>query len=282
MLTNQGKTHIKRYLAGMNNAIARSVAFGLGDKAENVGDERLQFETGRVVLTLRTYDFVNDRLVFKTEVPDGIGGVINEIALFSEENNTGGQFESGLLFSFTPDDEYWTNVSNGAPATFVADNARLGTQAMTITAAANGNASASLTDFSLDMGAYTASDTLSFALKPSTANVSSVRFRFMTDAANYYEFSVSPTGTTYQIITRAKSTATVTGSPSWSDISELRVILYSSAGGSSTILLDGIRIDDTTITNDNYVMVSRIKLAQPFVKVAGMSKEIEFYMDVNI
>lgn len=282
MLTNQGKTHIKRYLAGMNSAIGRSVAFGIGDKAMSATDTRLQFEAGRSSLTLRTYDFVNDGLVFKASVPDGIGGVINEIALFSDENDAGGQFESGMLFSFTPDTEYWTKVSDGSPADFVATHARLGTESLSITASANGNASAALTDFSLDLDAYLASDTLSFALKPNTANVSSVRFRFMTDASNYYEFSVSPTGTNYQIITKDKSTATVTGSPSWSDISELRVILYSTAGGASTILLDGIRIDSNTIVNDNYVMISRIKLDEPFIKRAGMTKEVEFYVDVSI
>ena len=119
MITTEGKTHIKRYLAGFVPSIAQSLAFGIGDKAEAVGDTRLHFEADRVDIALTSYDFVNDRLVFKASFPTDFEGTIYEVGIFSSAiNEVAGEFGSRLLASFDSASEEWLDATSGAAGTY--------------------------------------------------------------------------------------------------------------------------------------------------------------------
>lgn len=284
MITTDGKLHIKRFLAGQVPAIAQSIAFGVGNRAEAVGDTKLQFEAGRVDIALTSFDFVNNRLIYKAQLPDDFAGSIYEAAIFSvASDDVAGQFGSRLLASFEDDTEDWIDPATGNSASYVtAATSRIGTASMRQAPAASASETDAMNQLALDLGGYSGNDKFVFAFNVGTANTASIRFRFMTDASNYYDFLLGAQTTGYKVVEAAKSTATVTGAPKWENITEIRVITTSTAGGASAVDFDGIRIEDSDTINPNYVMVAREMLSTPFVKEEGKIQEIEFALDVNV
>jgi hypothetical protein len=283
LITLNGKTHIKRYLASIVPAIARSIAFGIGGSAESVSDTKLGFEVGRSQVRIISYDFVNNKLIFKAEVDALFGGTIYEVALFSSnaaDNN--GQYSSKVLATFDSTKETWQDATTSVAGTYVTTNTRIGTDSLSHTP----SASTSKTDIApgtfLDFSGYSGADKFVFAYYVNNANTSNIKFRFGTDAANYYEFALGAQTAGYKVIEVAKSTATVTGTPSWSNITEIRVTTTSGAGGASAVNYDGIRIEDMDSATQDSIMVSRELLSTPFTKVEGKVQEIEFSLDVSV
>lgn len=284
MITTDGKLHIKRFLAGQVPAIAQSIAFGVGNKAEAVGDTKLQFEAGRVDIALTSFDFVNNRLIYKAQLPDDFSGSIYEAAIFSTSaDDVAGQFGSRLLASFESDTEDWLDPSTGTAPTYVTGGtSRIGTASMRQAPAASASETDAMNQLALDLSGYSGNDKFVFAFNVGNANTASIRFRFMTDASNYYDILLGAQSSGYKVVEVAKSAATVTGAPKWESITEIRVITTSTAGGASAVDFDGIRIEDSDTINPNYVMVAREMLATPFIKEEGKIQEIEFALDVNV
>lgn len=283
MITVDGKTHLKRYLAGQVPAICQSIAFGLGGKAEVNTDTKLQFEVGRSDVMLVSYDFVNNKLIFKAEVDDDYSGIIYEVALYSlPENNAAGEFGSRLLTTFDSTTETWIDATSGTAATFNSTFTRLGADSLRHTPALSTTKTDALQAVNVDLSGYSAADRFTIALNAGNTNTASVKALFLTDSSNYYTVNFGAPVSGYQVIEVAKSAATATGTPDWGNITEMRVATTSTAGGASQIDYDGIRVDDSDTLNSDYVMVSRELLASPYTKVDGMTQEIEFSLDVNV
>jgi hypothetical protein len=139
-----------------------------------------------------------------------------------------------------------------------------------------------MTALNLDLSGYSAADKFIVALNAGNTNTSSVKLLFLTDASNYYTVTMGAAASGYQVLSVAKSTAVATGTPTWANITEMRVSTTSGAGGASQVDYDGVRIEDTDTLNADYVLVSRELLASPYTKVDGMTQEIEFSLDVNV
>lgn len=277
MITTRGKQHIKRYLAHQIGDIARSISVGVGPVAENVGHVALQFETGRADITLVSFDYVNNKIVFKASIPQDMSGKIYEVGLWSQNQSTSaGEFTSKLLTTFDSAGEVWSSGS------FQSANARLGADALRFTPGVSATVSGALNDLFIDLSGNSGADSFSVAYYNSNANVANFKIRFKTDASNYYTITVTSPATGYQISTIAKSAATVTGNPSWANISTIEVEVVSGAGGASSIDFDGLRIEDTDTIDPNYVMVARELLAAPVTKVAGRVMDIEFNLPVTV
>jgi hypothetical protein len=282
MITATGKTHIKRFLAGLEPDLARAIAFGVGEAAESVNDTSLQFEIGRTSIDLVTYDFTTDRLIFKANLEEGFDGILYEYALYSREDSSAGAFGSRLITSFDSDTETWT--VGGVPATYRTTSTRVGNDSVVIGAAANGNATAVQQDITMDFSEYSAADQFSFAFYNDNTNLSSLRYRFYTDLSNYYDISFNNGnfGTAFNIVKVNKGNATVTGTPSWGNITRLDVTAFSTGAGTSSVGLEAIRIEDVDTVDSGYVMIARAVLGTPFAKIAGRTQEIEFPLGVTI
>lgn len=283
MITTAGKTNIKRYLAGIDSAIARSIAFGIGGAAENVSDTKLQFEVGRSQIRLVSYDFTANKLIFKAEVDSTFGGSIYEVGLFSPnaaENN--GQFSSKILTTFDQSRDQWVDGTTSVPASWVTTNTRIGTDSLSQTPSVSTSKTDMTSGMFFDLGGYSGADRFVFAYYVGNTNTSNIKIRFGTDAANYYEFALGAQTAGYKVVEVTKNSATVTGAPSWSNITEIRVTTTSGAVGASAVSFDGIRIEDSDYANPNFVMISRELLSTPFVKTEGQIQEIEFSLDVSV
>lgn len=281
MITTEGKIHLKRYLAGYVPAIAQSIAFGIGPKAEASGDTYLNFEIDRADILLTTYDFVNNKLIFKAAVPTEFAGIIYETALLSQRTNAlSGEYGSRLLSSFDSDTEVWT--TGGVAATYTTSNTRLGADSLSHTPALSTTTTSQLAELVLDFSGNSGNDKFILAYNVGNANTSNIQVRMMTDASNYYNFSLGAQTAGYKVTEFAKSTATVTGTPSWANITMIQILTTSGAGGASAVNYDGLRIEDVDTINPDYVLVSRELLASPFTKELGKANEIEFTLDVTI
>lgn len=282
MISNNGKVYIKRFLAGQVPAIAGCVAYGLGGAAENAADTALQFEIGRAPITVVSYDFVTDKVIFKAVLPDDFSASIYEVALFSQmENPTAGNFGSKVLASFDSDSENWTDSTTSAPGTYSTTTARIGGDSLRLAPAASATQGFVLNDILFDLSGNSGSDLIKLAYNTSS-NASSVVIRFRTDASNYYSFTTATPTAGYRIDTFSKGNAVVTGTPSWANITGIEVRVTATAGGTATVDFDGVRIEDTDTVNPEYVMVSRELLSVPFTKTAGKTQEVEFSLGVSV
>lgn len=280
MITTDGRMHIKRYLAGWSGTIAKSIAFGIGGKAEEIGDTRLQFEVGRSDITITSYDFINDRLIFKAILPDEYEGTITEVALFSNSvDSVAGEYGSKLISSFDSGTEEWFT---GAVAADYGLNSRLGADSLLHTPAASGTATSYMNQIVLDFTGYSGADVFKLALNSANANASGIKVRFMNDASNYYTLNFGAAASGYNILSVAKSAAVITGSPTWDNITEIQVETTAGAGGAADVTYDAIRIEDTDTVNSDYVMVSRELLAVPYVKNNNSTQEVEFALEVSV
>lgn len=278
MLTTVGKTQIKKYLAKQSPDIARAIAIGIGGGAESASDTILNFEIARATITLVSYDFVNNLLIFKASIPQEISAKVYEVGLFSQASNTAaGNFTSKLITTFDSTTEVW---SAGA---FNSTNTRIGADSLRLNPATSATVTATMTDLISDYSGNSGSDTFVIAFNNTNANVSAIRFRFKTDASNYYTFTVgSPTTTGYRIVSLAKSAGVATGTPNWANITALEVEVVATGGGSATVDFDGIRVEDIDTINTDYVMVSRELLSSPVTKTEGKVQDIEFSLAVTI
>lgn len=279
MITTNGKIHVKKYLAGIVPVIGASIAFGLGEATATLADTNLQFEIDRADINLVSYDYVANKLIFKTELPEKFAGKVYEIGLFSKVGN--GYISSKMVTTFDSASEVWLTASS--PATFASTTTRIGADSLSHAPAASGSNTSSMAGLTLDFSDNAASDTFVFAYNLGTAFTSSVRFRFLTDASNYYDFTVNTSMTAgYKVISLTKGSAVTTGTPNWSSITEIQVTTNSGAGGASNVSYDGIRINDNTIQDPNYVMVARTLVSPAFTKVPGQVQEVEFALDVAV
>lgn len=277
MILDSGKTHIKKYLAGQVGVISDTMAFGVMETTETSADTRLAFEVARAEVSVVSYDFVNDRLVFKGRLPLEFSGIIHEVGLWSQEINTAAaEYNSKLLLSFDSDSELWSfPVWNTT-------NARIGTDALRHAPAASGTATSDLTGVDFDLSGNSAADVFTLAYNVGNANTANIKVRFMTDASNYYEFTISTPTSGYKVTSVSKGSVAVTGTPTWDNITSVRVSTTATAGGAAQVDFDGLRIEDTDTNNPDYLLVARKVLAAPYTKVEGEEADMEFSIPVTL
>lgn len=282
MITGAGRIQIKRYLAGYEPAIGQSIAVGIGSQAESANNFKMHFEVDRADVVLTAYDFVGERLVFKGALPDTLAGTIYEVGLFSSAADLGAaQYGSKLLATFDSASEEWVRVGVGDTA-YAAGNSRLGADSLRQSPTASTTVTDSLSNMFLDLSGHSAADTISLAYQNLDTNTSSIQLRFMTDASNYYQFTISNPAAGYSVTEMAKSSAVATGVPNWGAISEVRVSTIAKASGPAQVDFDGIRIEDVDSNSTGYILVAREVLPSPFVKEIGRTQEVEFSLAVSI
>lgn len=277
MITAKGRTFIKRFLAGQSGTLVGAISVGIGSAATTLNDERMQFEIARVPVIVTDYDFANDQLIFKGTLDEEVEGVINEVGIWTAEvNSAAGNQESRLITTFDSETEEWDIE------TFDTANTRIGVDSLKHTPAASGTSTSILTGISLDLGDYSSLDTIILAFYVGNANTASVKVRFRTDEANYYEFTSNTPSSGYKFVSFAKGTATAVGVPNWSDINEIEIVTTATAGGSASVQFDGLRIEDVDTISIEYGLIARFVPGAPIVKQEGIVRDIEYALPVNI
>ena len=276
MITADGRVFIKRYFANRAGVVIGALSVGIGNKAPALNDERMQFEFFRVPVTLVDYDQVQDRLIVKATLPENVAGKIYEVGLWtSEVNSAAGNSGSRLITEFGAE-EAWTN------GTLDTTNYRIGAEALKHTPAANGNVSSLMTDLTMDLLSYSSNDFFNVAYEVQNGNTASIEIRFRTDSNNYYKYTISNPTTGYKFESLLKGAATAVGAPDWGTISEVEIITTSKSSGSSSVIFDGIRLEDADTVSSDYGLIARTALGQPIIKQEGIVQDVEYALSVSI
>lgn len=277
MITERGSTFIKRYLAGQSGTLVGALSVGIGNAAPTPNDERMQFELARVPVLVTDYDFENDQLVFKGTMGEEMEGVIYEVGIWtSEVNSAPGNQESHIITTFDSETEDWD------VETFDTANTRIGVDSLKHTPAAGGASSSVLSGITLDLVDFTSLDTFVLAYYVANSNTASIAVRLRTDAANYYQFSVTNPTSGYNFSSFTKGSATVVGIPDWADINGVEIRTTAKSGGSASVQYDGLRIEDVDSIAPEYGLVARHVPALPIEKEEGTVQDIEFALQVSI
>lgn len=277
MITTEGKVLIKRYLANQAGPLAAAIAIGVGNTAATLSDETLEFEVERFNVDIVAYDFIDNKLIFKGQLPAAVSGKIYEVGIFTSGTNLiAGNYGSKIITSFDAATEQWD------VETFESIVARIGVDALKHTPVASATSTSSLDNIELDLSGYSSADKFVFAYNCDNAFTASVKFRFKVDLSNYYEFNIAAPASGYHITSLAKSSATVTGTPNWEDIGSLSVVTTATGGGTASVEFDGIRIEDVDTVNPEYGMIARKVLSSPYVKVEGQAQEFEYALNINV
>lgn len=271
MITSNGKQVFKRFLAGQASQIAGSLSVGAGATAATVNDSRLAYEAERINISSVSVDPDSDKIVFRAILPPGRIKTIYEIGLWANPISLASGRNLALFNTSTP----WTN------ATITNANGRLSQNTMQISYVANGTTNAELTGANEELSIFSSADSIVVGYHV-TVNLSSVRVRLGRDSSNYFEFLLpAATANSYNVARLALSAATVVGTPSWGAISYIAVRPSATAAGGGNLFLDGIRVEQNSI-NENNLLVARTVLTTPYVVNQTIDNDIEYSLAVAI
>lgn len=277
MLTNQGKLIIKKYHARQVSSIGDTLVLGAGSAAPAASDYRMGFEIARVPVSVFGYDFANNQIVFKGTLPEGIAGTVSEAGLWvaSQETNRIDVNTQSFI-------DFTSSNSNWSTSTWSTDNTFIGAESLLLAGTANGASTTTLSDLQLDFGNNIGTDQFVFAYYNPNTNVTSIKFRFLSDSSNYFEFTkTSPAGSKLNFEVFSKTSATVVGSPDWSDITSFQVIVNSGATAGS-VYLQGARIEPVVDLNGTSGLVSRSTLTTPFQINPNNIQDFEYRLGLSV
>lgn len=275
IITNAGKANILNAIAGKTKGFATSMVAGVGSVTATVDDLALQFAVGGNDINAIITDLVNEKIYFKATLPALDNYKIYELGLFSI-NYTGAQnaFGAGSISLVTfGENTNWTD-SIGA-SVLSSNNNRIGVTSIEYPSFSSVKGSMS---FKQDLSILP--DNATFDLAYFADNLSSLVLRFKFDDANYFQANTWTLTDGYNISKVLKSSFTATGSPSWNS---LRTLEIQSAGTLAVLSLDALRY--TVPINSEPIdstLLSRVVLVTPQQKLAGVSMDVEYVLDLNI
>lgn len=276
VITNAGRLGILNTLAGKRNGFAESICVGIGNTAATINDEALVFQVSGADMTTSIIDPINEKIYFKAVLPINDQYVVYEIGCFPNNFLASQSIDttsSSLLINFS-NLTRWEDVDG--EYTLESTNNRFDINSIQYDIVATETAKGyALVD--LDLSYLPEETKFSFAYYSS--ELSDFIVRFKTDDSNYFSYNGLTVSNGYQIASFLKSDFTLTGSPLWSDINyvEIEAIAGASPG---VISLDALRYD--VLSGENNELLSRAVLATPVSKLAGITMDIEYVLDLDV
>lgn len=292
LITKFGKRYLTQYLAGQSNTNLKSIALGVGSTAATVNDTQLGFEFYKSPVSMSSIDIQTSPstgistygVVYKTTLPVDVAGIINEVGLFPTVSLSSTDYASNSISTFE-DNQSWTD-SLGAYATSVTTPfPKIGASYLSI-----GSSSSQLKEyfynFNIDISGYSALDSLTVAYYQSDTNLDYIFVRAYDSNNNYYEIRFPGSGTIgYKInsltLNNLYSSGFGSGTPDQSAIVKISVGTKAKASGATTVLFDGLRINDEDSFRTDYGMISRSVLTTPITKSLGKQMVIEYRLGIN-
>jgi hypothetical protein len=275
VITNAGKASILNAVAGKSVGFATSLVAGVGNTAATADDTELEYAVGGNDVNAVIADLVNERLFFKATLPAADNYEIRELGCFST-NYTGAQnsFGAGSIALLTfGENTPWEDVDG--TSVLANTNNRIGASSIQY---AGFSTAKGKTTFQQDLAIVP--DNATFDLAYYVNGVSDLVVRFKFDDTNYFECNTWPITSGYNIAKIAKSVFTATGTPSWDNLTELEV---EAAGTTATLSLDALRYTVPVVSEAvNSSLLSRVVLDTPQQKLAGVSMDVEYMLELNI
>lgn len=292
LLTKFGKRFITSYLAGAVSFNNKDIAIGIGSTAPSIENTRLDFEFYRSAVNLGSIDIQTDKLtgnstysvVFKTTVPVDVAGVISELGLFPTETFGNKDYSSRYISSFE-NPINWFDSSGLQPSVTSTPSPTIGSSWFEIDAAQSGTKEYFI-NASFDLSGYTINDGMSLAFRQKDANLDYVFARFYSSDTDYYEIRFTGNSSIGNRILSVSlndlfNSGHNSGTPVSDSITKISVGAKAKSSGATSVLLDGLRINDEDNFNPIYGLISRSVLSTPITKQFGKQMDIEYRLGLT-
>lgn len=293
MITKFGKRLITSYLANGLNFSSKDIAIGIGSQAATVNDSDMQFEFYRSGVFLGSTDIQTNTatgittyaVVYKTTLPTDVEGIISEIGIFPSSYAENTDYSSRYISSFE-DVTLWKDGDGNQPTKVSTPTPKIGSSYFSLSALSNQSKSYSL-DTVFDLSGYGVEDKISIAFYQSDLNLDYVYVRFYSSPTNYKEIrfdgalSIGHKIIAKQLSDLFNSSFSSSGPTDFANITKIEVGAKAKSSGATTVLLDGLRLNDDYKYNTQYGLISRSVLSQPIVKTLGVEMDIEYKINLG-
>ena len=292
LITKFGKRYLTQYLAGQSNTNLKDIAIGIGSTAASVNDTQLGFEFYRSPVTMSSIDIQTSSVtgvstygvVHKTTIPVDVVGVINELGLFPTVSLSSTDYASNSISTFE-DNQSWVDSGGLYPTVLTTPTPKIGTYYLSMSASASG-VKQYFNNFNIDVSGYSALDSLTIAYRQSDLNLDYVFVRMYDSNNNYYEIRYAgdvSTGDKIKSLTlnNLYSSGYGSGLPDQTSIVKIGVGVKAKSSGATTVLFDGLRINDEDAFRTDYGLISRSVLTTPIVKTFGKQMVIEYRIGLD-
>ena len=292
LLTKFGKRFLTSYLAGAVSFDNKDIAIGIGNTTPTVNDTQLSFEFYRSSVNLGSIDIQTNAqtgvstyaVVYKTTIPTDIVGTISEVGLFPTETEGNSDFSSRFISTFE-NNLSWLDDAGSPAVTVSSPSPRIGNTWFSLSTNANASKQYNLAvDFSLS--GYSQNDSLTLAFKQQDTNLDYVYVRFYSSSTDYYEIRFAgDSSTSNKIIplslNNLYSSGINSGTPDPESIIKISVGAKAKSSGNTTVLLDGLRINDEDSFNTYSSIISRSVLSNPITKLYGREIDVEYRIGLS-
>jgi hypothetical protein len=292
LITKFGKRYLTQYLAGQSNTNLKDIAIGIGSTAASVNDTQLGFEFYRSPVTMSSIDIQTSSVtgvstygvVHKTTIPVDVVGIISEIGIFPTVSLSSTDYASNSISTFE-DNQSWVDSGGLYPTVLTTPTPKIGTYYLSMSALSSGTKQY-FNNFNIDVSGYSALDSLTIAYRQSDLNLDYVFVRMYDSNNNYYEIRYAgdaSIGDKIKSLTlnNLYSSGYTSGSPDQTSIVKIGVGVKAKSSGATTVLFDGLRINDEDAFRTDYGLISRSVLTNPIVKTLGKQMVIEYRVGLN-
>ena len=286
IITRYGKRFLTSFLAGRESFASKSMAFGIDSTAALDTNTRLGFEFYRAPVSFGSTDIqtVNDTttyaVVYKATIPQDVAGFITEVGIYPEFKESFSSYDSKFIADFDNQLD-WTNT----PLITTAD-ARIGQYLLGMSSNGTSAKEYKTNIQAMDLSGYSVNDTLKLAYVKNDANLQNIIIKFYSSPADYYYVTVTPeTGTGYKLSSDItlnnlfSNSSTANVDPT--NINQIGIVITPVSAQSTSVSLDGLRINDEDTFDPNFGLISRSVLPTPLVKLAGRQVDVEYRLDLG-
>ena len=292
LLTKFGKRYLTQYLAGQSTNNLKDISLGVGSTAATVNDTQLGFEFYKSAVSMNSIDIQTNSttgistygVVHKTTIPVDVAGIINEVGIFPNVILGSTDYASNSISTFE-DNQSWTDSTGAYASSVTTPFPKIGTSYLSIGATAS-QLKEYYYNFNLDVSGYSALDSLTLAYYQSDTNLDYVFVRMYDSNNNYYEIRYAGDASTgYKIksltLNNLYSSGYGSGTPDQKSIVKISCGVKAKASGATTVLFDGMRINDEDSFRTDYGMISRSVLTNPITKSLGKQMVIEYRIGLS-
>jgi len=283
MITQFGKRFLTNFVAGNVSFSKKDMAIGISNQTEYAlenTNSRLGFEFYRLpvqfgaieidtTVTPNTYT-----AVYSASLPADLAGKINEIGIYPGTRSSSNNFDSKFITDFElPFD--WTPTPS-----IDQTNYRVGNSSLTFSSDGILPQEYKSVIELIDISGYSSFDTISFSFKANNSYLSNIKLRLYSSPSDYLEMIFDEYSQGYNIKNKLFSDFVSVGSPDKSNITSFGIVV-TPTDSSTSIVADGLRINDEDTFDPLYGLVSRKVLDSELEKIAGKELIIEYKLDLS-
>jgi len=206
------------------------------------------------------------------------------VGLFPAVSLSSTDYASNSISTFE-DNQSWTDSTGAYATTTTSPFPKIGTYYLSI-GALTSQSKEYFYNFNIDVSGYSALDSLTLAYYQSDTNLDYVFVRMYDSNNRYYEIRYpGDLSTGYKVksltLNNLYSSGFGSGTPDQTSIVKISCGVKAKASGATTVLFDGMRINDEDSFRTDYGMISRSVLANPITKSLGKQMIIEYRIGLS-